>query len=341
MQIADEADFTAYRGKLAGKIALVQPARTVRMLEGPIILRMTDRDLVEAGTTPVPPPPPSSATSTAAARAQRAAEFRLRLADFYVNEGVVAIFDHGSDGDIAAGSSDLSWQQQHPDGGAVFPTGAGARDGNAGKSVPEVTLAVEHYNRMVRVLDKGVPVKVELNVETKFYDEQTPNGINTIAEIPGSDLASEVVLLGAHLDSHPFATGATDNATTRRDDGSDADHKAVGAKRGGRSASRSGAGKSRGCSAPAPTRASTSPTSTRWSSSRSTRASPANSDNGTGKFAGSGCRATSRSGRLRAVDGAAARPRRGDRRSAVGCLDRSRGVRRGRRAGVSVHGRSP
>jgi carboxypeptidase Q len=214
VQIADEADFAAYRGKLAGKIVLLQPARTVRMLEGPIILRMTDKDLAEAETTPVPPEPPSSArASTAAARAQRAAEFRLKLAQFYSAEGVVALFDRGSESDMAAGGSDLSWQQQHPDGGTIFPIGAGARGGNAGTGVPEVTLAVEHYNRMVRVLDKGLPVKVELNVETKFYDETTPNGFNTIAEIPGTDLASEVVLIGAHLDSHPFATGATDNAT--------------------------------------------------------------------------------------------------------------------------------
>jgi Zn-dependent M28 family amino/carboxypeptidase len=54
---------------------------------------------------------------------------------------------------------------------------------------------------------------VELNVETKFYDETGMNGFNTIAELPGGDLASEMVLLGAHLDSHPYATGATDNAT--------------------------------------------------------------------------------------------------------------------------------
>jgi carboxypeptidase Q len=53
---------------------------------------------------------------------------------------------------------------------------------------------------------------VELNVETTFYDETTANGFNTIAEIPGGDRASEVVMLGAHLDSHPYATGATDNA---------------------------------------------------------------------------------------------------------------------------------
>src|SRR4029079_4204835 len=78
---------------------------------------------------------------------------------------------------------------------------------------PEITLAVQPYNRMIRVLDTGIPVKMELNVETKFYDEAAPNGFNTIAEIPGSDLASEVVMLGAHFDSHPYATGATDNAT--------------------------------------------------------------------------------------------------------------------------------
>ncbi|MFI5178275.1 MAG: M20/M25/M40 family metallo-hydrolase, partial [Vicinamibacterales bacterium] len=95
----------------------------------------------------------------------------------------------------------------------VFPTGGYARDENAGRNVPGLTLAVEHYNRMVRVLDKGVPVRVELNVDTRFYDETGMNGFNTIAELPGTDLASEVVMLGAHLDSHPYATGATDNAT--------------------------------------------------------------------------------------------------------------------------------
>src|SRR5262249_56094239 len=53
----------------------------------------------------------------------------------------------------------------------------------------------------------------ERNSETKLYDETGMNGFNTIAELPGSDLASEIVLIGAHFDSHPYATGATDNAT--------------------------------------------------------------------------------------------------------------------------------
>ncbi|HEV8211934.1 MAG TPA: M20/M25/M40 family metallo-hydrolase [Vicinamibacterales bacterium] len=205
VQIANDGDFEKYRGKLAGKIVLAQPARKVRMLEGPIILRMTDKDIAEAETTPVP--------AIGGGRGTQAVAFRQKVSDFYVHEGVVALFDRGSDSDMAAGGSDLSWQQQHPDGGTIFPAGSSARDDKAGKSVPVIALAVEHYNRMIRVLDKGVPVKVELNVETKFYDENTPNGFNTIAEIAGTDLASEVVLLGAHFDSHPYATGATDNAT--------------------------------------------------------------------------------------------------------------------------------
>ena len=205
VQIANEADFEKYRGKLAGQIVLAQPARKVRMLEGPIILRMTPENIAESETTPMPAP-------AGGGRGNQAA-FRQKVSDFYAKEGVVAIFDRGGDSDMAAGGSDLSWQQQHPDGGTIFPSGSSARDDKAGKSVPVIALAVEHYNRMVRVLDKNLPVKVELNVETRFYDENTPNGFNTLAEIPGGDLASEIVLLGAHFDSHPYATGATDNAT--------------------------------------------------------------------------------------------------------------------------------
>jgi len=211
VQITSEADFAKYHGTLAGKIVLVQPVRAVRMLEGPIILKMTDADLTEAETTPIPAAPGGRGGGRDVGDALRTLAFRQKLQDFYVAEGVVALFDRGSDSDMAAGGSDLSWQQQHTDGGTIFPTGAGARGATAGTAVPGVTLAVEHYNRMVRVLDKGMPVKVELDIETRFYDETDKNGFNTIAEIAGGDLASEVVMLGAHFDSHPYGTGATDN----------------------------------------------------------------------------------------------------------------------------------
>jgi hypothetical protein len=209
VQIANEGDFAKYHGKLAGKIVLTQAARVVRMLEGPIVLRMDGPWAAEAETTPVP----ADTTGRGGRGGRGGQDFREKLEHFYVAEGVIATFDRGTDGDMAAGGSDLTWQQQHPDGGTIFPGGSYARDENAGKNVPGLTLAVEHYNRMIRVLDKGVGVKVELNADVKYYDENGMNGFNTIAELPGSDLASEIVMIGAHFDSHPYATGATDNAT--------------------------------------------------------------------------------------------------------------------------------
>ena len=123
------------------------------MLEGPFILKMDPAEMAEAATTPIPEPAGQARRNTQ--------EFRRKLEKFYVDEGVVATFDRGGDNDMAAGGSDLSWQQQHTDGGTIFPAGSEPRDANAGRNVPAITLAVEHYNRMIRVLDKGVPVKVD------------------------------------------------------------------------------------------------------------------------------------------------------------------------------------
>ena len=223
VQIDSDADFEKYRGTLSGKIVLTQPARAVRMLEGPFVLRMTERDFEEAATVP----PPSAGRGrggagrggdAAGGRAGRggAPSLQQRIQQFYQDEGVVALFNRGSDSDMAGGGSDLSWSQQRPDGGTIFPSGSGSRGADAGNGLPIVTLAVEHYNRMVRVLEKNRLVKVALDIQTTFYDEPAEgNGFNTIAEFPGVDplLKDEVVLLGAHFDSVAAGTGATDNAT--------------------------------------------------------------------------------------------------------------------------------
>ena len=212
VEIQREADFEKYRGKLRGKIVLSQPARAVPLLEGPIVLRMGEKEFEEAATTPIPQ---ARREAPAAATARATQGFRAKALVFYAQEGAVAVLDRGSDNVMAAGGSDMTWQQQHPDGGTVFPSSAPRE--TAAPGVPLITLAVEHYNRMIRILDKDLPVKMELQVETTFHDENatTPNGFNTIAELPGSDpkLKDEVVMIGAHFDSHPFATGATDNAT--------------------------------------------------------------------------------------------------------------------------------
>ena len=210
--ITSPADFEKYRSKLRGKIVLTQPPRAVRMLDGRIVLRMHEDDIAEAKTTPVP-----------AARAgggpggfAQGQQFAQRVAQFYQSEGAIALIDRGSDSDMSAGGSDLSWQTQRVDGGTIFVGAGGPRDDNAGKGLPSIVIAVEHYNRMVRILERNVAVKMELHIETRFIDEQAgQGGFNIVAEIPGTDpkLKDEVVILGAHFDSHHGATGATDNAT--------------------------------------------------------------------------------------------------------------------------------
>jgi carboxypeptidase Q len=57
---------------------------------------------------------------------------------------------------------------------------------------------------------KGVPVELEIQIAAKFHDQDLM-GNNVIAEIPGSDLKDEIVMVGGHFDSWHSGTGATDN----------------------------------------------------------------------------------------------------------------------------------
>jgi len=119
------------------------------------------------------------------------------------------------------------------EGGAVFVAGAsvpmqgtnafGAEPGsrtnfvrvwatNAPPIPPQITLAAEDYNRLVRLARNGEKLKMAVDLEVQFHDQDLM-AYNTIAEIPGSDLKDEIVMLGAHLDSWHAGTGATDNGT--------------------------------------------------------------------------------------------------------------------------------
>src|SRR5262249_56906267 len=120
--------------------------------------------------------------------------------------GVVAVFDRGGDNFMWGGGGVRPGLTQRAEGGTIFAQWGGPRDQNAGKVPPQVTLAVEHYNRMVRILEKNVPVKVELNIQAKFHDEAGKKGFNLIAEIPGTDLADAVVMIGTQFGSHHSGT---------------------------------------------------------------------------------------------------------------------------------------
>jgi hypothetical protein len=97
--------------------------------------------------------------------------------------------------------------------GTVFVQGGGEYGKDAPEGPANIMLSSDDYLRLQRLVNAGVPVEVEADVKTRFFDKDL-KGYNVIAEIPGSDpkLKDEVVMLGGHLDSWQGATGATDNA---------------------------------------------------------------------------------------------------------------------------------
>jgi carboxypeptidase Q len=82
---------------------------------------------------------------------------------------------------------------------------------NAPAIPPQMTLATEDYNRLVRMIKQGEKLKMMVDMQVQFHDEDLM-AYNTIAEIPGTDLKDEIVMIGGHLDSWHSGTGATDNA---------------------------------------------------------------------------------------------------------------------------------
>lgn len=215
--ITGAADAAAYRGQLRGRVVLTQPVRQVRMLEygDGFVARYDDRDgrWRREAMTPQPLPPPAPAVTAAPPPPAQPAAFDLL--QFYREEGVVALLDYGPATDMGQGDSNLTWRHQRPDGGTLFVQAGASPYDDPATGLPRITIAVEHYNRMLRLVERKIPVRIELNVDVRFREEspESPNGFNVIGEIPGTDKADEVVLIGAHLDSWHGATGATDNAS--------------------------------------------------------------------------------------------------------------------------------
>ena len=104
IQSAD--DFDEYRGKLGGKIVLTQPVRQVQMLNGRLVLRMTDGELAEAETMPIPR---ARGGRGRGGRGGSGPSLQEQIREFYLAEGVVATFNRGSNNFTAAGGSNLSW----------------------------------------------------------------------------------------------------------------------------------------------------------------------------------------------------------------------------------------
>jgi hypothetical protein len=140
-------------------------------------------------------------------------ELQRKKLIFLVDQGAALVVDVSTQGD---GGTFFVQSASVP--GAPLPTpgqGGGGRrvspyDKDAPKNIPQVVLSKEHYNRLVRMCEQGEKVKMAVELAVKFHNDDLM-AYNTIAEIPGTDLKDEVVMLGGHMDSWHSGTGATDN----------------------------------------------------------------------------------------------------------------------------------
>jgi hypothetical protein len=195
-------DMEKFKGQLRGKFVLTQPLRDVPALWDSLAKRYSDEQLrdLERETDAAPGGRRGFPGARAGGPGGRGAAvaFAAERTQFFRNEGVLAT--------ISAGRGD---------GGTVFVQGGGSREATAAPGLPSIVIAVEHYGRILRTLQKStaanpLPVTIEMEVKNTFHDD--PMSFNVVGELPGTDRADDVVMLGAHFDSWHGGTGATDNA---------------------------------------------------------------------------------------------------------------------------------
>lgn len=76
--------------------------------------------------------------------------------------------------------------------------------------IPVVSMTAEDSEQLGRFLDQGKPVRLKMDVENIITSGPVDTA-NVVGEIPGSEHAEQVVVIGGHLDSWDLAEGATDN----------------------------------------------------------------------------------------------------------------------------------
>jgi hypothetical protein len=210
----NEEELEKFKGALRGKIVLNGPVRDLKAHFDPDATRDTEKQLLDLANAPDPSTRPQpSRFNNPAARA--AAAFSCRKWNFFQEEGAALVVDpsRGDDGTIFVQQAIVP-QPCLQDPSAAFgpdaPRQIRAWDRDAPKFAPQVVISIEQYNRVARMLEAGEHVRMSFNLEAQFLDRD-PMAYNTIAEIPGSDLKDEVVMLGGHMDSWHGGTGATDN----------------------------------------------------------------------------------------------------------------------------------
>jgi carboxypeptidase Q len=204
--ITTMAEMDKLHGTLKGKIILLGTGPLdLAFPDTPLATRYTDAELL--ALVPEPLPTGGAGRGGRAGRGAAAAggpalsqeeqrAITARAATFWKDEGVLLT--------ISANASTRG------SGGVVSASNGAPRNGDPSKNLPTIAVTAENYNRVARLLQHNVPVKLSFNIQTKF-DLTKTEAFNVIAEIPGTTKPNELVMVGGHFDSWHMATGATDN----------------------------------------------------------------------------------------------------------------------------------
>ena len=199
-----EADLAAYKGKLKGKWVLALAAPDVAAYWKAPASRYTKEELDALEAWPAPQPefgltPPGGRAGGPGAPAPGAppaagrggmGSMAARMA-FFKDEGVLGTFTTA------------------PRGHGIYTVG-GNRAADPAATLPAIAIGAEHYGRIARMLAKNIPVTIEADIVNTFHPN--PPVFNIVGELPGTDKADEIVMLGGHFDTWHAATGATDNS---------------------------------------------------------------------------------------------------------------------------------
>jgi carboxypeptidase Q len=193
VSINDSADFAKYRGKLRGAFVMQDTmiAVTPDFEPGPLRTPL-DQLFDTTGQRPF------NQTAEQRERMRVRQAFNRAVYEFFRTERAAGVLSYSS----------RQYTIIRPSGG---PFSSVVRDTLTYEPLPAVMLSQEQYFQMYRNTNRGMPVRIELNVQNRWLSDDQ-QAYNTIAELPGGDLKDQVVMLGAHLDSWFGGTGATDNA---------------------------------------------------------------------------------------------------------------------------------
>ncbi|MFC1476887.1 M20/M25/M40 family metallo-hydrolase [candidate division KSB1 bacterium] len=199
--LSSREELESYRGQLRGAIVLATPPMPVSPRFNPDAFRHTEESLSVYAQEGVDLLYQRYGKGQPDQQSTRLPVSEAELEAFFKSEGVGVVLkaSTGSDGTIFASGRPTSRNDRSIDG--------------VRNSVPMIAVAAEHYNRIYRITERGVPVTMEIDIRIHLDDTDT-RGYNVIGEIPGSDpdLKDEIVMIGGHLDSWHTGTGASDNA---------------------------------------------------------------------------------------------------------------------------------